>query len=710
MKRAKDAIQEQQNTVVKTKLKESNIGGTAAIMDNRPEAIHQRNMKLAIDTSVSSNSIIQQKESLVKTNMVTSTPLSNQKGLPNNLKTGIENLSGFSMDDVKVHYNSNKPAQLQAHAYAQGTDIHLAPNQEKHLPHEAWHVVQQKQGRVKPTKQLKSKVSINDDAGLEKEADVMGEKAMNTTIQNQIPLQYKSIHTPLIQQKTKKDVTTYFEKLKNAPTSTLNLYTHVYSDGLGDAALIGHLYNTIEENKIHYGITNLNTFLAVERLTTEEELNAYENIGMDITKFREENDFINEKDTGYKNLVSSLSKATSNHIVWSVTSDSEQRDHAGGRKASQIPEGEWEIQYPVPIGETKSHNKLLKIQEMGDNNLDRITGAKTGEMDDGIGYGIPKLSGSINIEEHEIIRKASEFCNLYEAWMASVKGDKSGMVNPLPRIMATTLEKGGNDTLLYLPGYNLDENSTEYKAVKIVQKRSLILSKVTINGGDIYTLSGRFRNEFMQNRMDSIHEGVIFSGGEGMYTESLGTFNPNAVPIMAPRYDFQLLEIANAIIKNQVLNLDSEMLRMKIYPVPNALGRVVVSNSDTLYKYGIVMFGNMPHCYNHEEKLLVPIKYPNSGKKHVEEGDSFEGGFEVEIKYNEALTAMYLPLSLNTNNFSHVPPAYDFEVAKRVFKDEKHRLYQNNWLNIISEVSNNYNIPTKDNSHKPKRKKIFGLF
>lgn len=35
--------------------------------------------------------------------------------------------------------------------YSQGTDIHIGPGQEKHLPHEAWHVVQQKQGRVKPT-------------------------------------------------------------------------------------------------------------------------------------------------------------------------------------------------------------------------------------------------------------------------------------------------------------------------------------------------------------------------------------------------------------------------------------------------------------------------------------------------------------------------------------------------------------------------------
>ncbi|WP_299113981.1 DUF4157 domain-containing protein [uncultured Winogradskyella sp.] len=106
----------------------------------------------------------------------------NDTNLPDNLKSGIENLSGIDMSDTKVHYNSNKPAQLNAHAYAQGTDIHLASGQEKHLPHEAWHVVQQKQGRVKPTNQLKEKVNINDDESLEKEADVMGEKLMEAEV------------------------------------------------------------------------------------------------------------------------------------------------------------------------------------------------------------------------------------------------------------------------------------------------------------------------------------------------------------------------------------------------------------------------------------------------------------------------------------------------------------------------------------------------
>ncbi len=101
----------------------------------------------------------------------------NKTGIPDGLKAGMESVSGLSLNDVSVHRNSDKPAQLQAHAYAQGTDVHLAPGQEKHLPHELGHVVQQKQGRVAPTTQLKGKVPVNDSPSLEKEADMLGAKA-----------------------------------------------------------------------------------------------------------------------------------------------------------------------------------------------------------------------------------------------------------------------------------------------------------------------------------------------------------------------------------------------------------------------------------------------------------------------------------------------------------------------------------------------------
>lgn len=102
----------------------------------------------------------------------------NNTGLPDELKVGMESLSNYSLDNVRVHYNSNKPAQLQALAYTQGTNIYVAPGQEKHLPHEAWHVVQQQQGRVNAMVQIKG-MHVNYDVGLEQEADLMGEKALN---------------------------------------------------------------------------------------------------------------------------------------------------------------------------------------------------------------------------------------------------------------------------------------------------------------------------------------------------------------------------------------------------------------------------------------------------------------------------------------------------------------------------------------------------
>lgn len=120
----------------------------------------------------------------------------NHTGLPDNLKNGIEALSGLSMDNVKVHYDSSQPAQLNALAYAQGTDIHVAPGQERHLPHEAWHVVQQAQGRVRPTMQMKNGVPVNDDQGLEHEADVMGMRAVQLTRQNTMPTSPATVLNP----------------------------------------------------------------------------------------------------------------------------------------------------------------------------------------------------------------------------------------------------------------------------------------------------------------------------------------------------------------------------------------------------------------------------------------------------------------------------------------------------------------------------------
>jgi hypothetical protein len=74
--------------------------------------------------------------------------------IPEPLRQGIAALSGHDLADVTVHRDSPASAQLQAHVYVQGNAIHLGPGQDRHLPNEAWHVVQQGQGRVRETMQM----------------------------------------------------------------------------------------------------------------------------------------------------------------------------------------------------------------------------------------------------------------------------------------------------------------------------------------------------------------------------------------------------------------------------------------------------------------------------------------------------------------------------------------------------------------------------
>jgi hypothetical protein len=95
-----------------------------------------------------------------------------QGAIPEQLSTAIEAISGIDLSDVTVHRSSGKPAQIGALAYATGNEIHLAPGAARHLPHEAWHIVQQRQGRVQPTMRVAGR-GINDDRVLEHEADAM---------------------------------------------------------------------------------------------------------------------------------------------------------------------------------------------------------------------------------------------------------------------------------------------------------------------------------------------------------------------------------------------------------------------------------------------------------------------------------------------------------------------------------------------------------
>ncbi len=94
----------------------------------------------------------------------------NLTGIPTQMKLDFEQRSGLSFDDVRVHYSSERPAQLQAFAYTQGTQVYLGPGQERCLSHELGHIIQQKRGNVPVTHRING-FPVNADPLLEAQAD-----------------------------------------------------------------------------------------------------------------------------------------------------------------------------------------------------------------------------------------------------------------------------------------------------------------------------------------------------------------------------------------------------------------------------------------------------------------------------------------------------------------------------------------------------------
>jgi hypothetical protein len=101
--------------------------------------------------------------------------------LPEALRRRLERLLGADLSAVRIHREPAAKA-LGVLAYTRSTDIYFAPDQydlgtqrgRELLGHELMHVVQQAQGRVRPTG-LRGGLEINDARDLEREADAFGQ-------------------------------------------------------------------------------------------------------------------------------------------------------------------------------------------------------------------------------------------------------------------------------------------------------------------------------------------------------------------------------------------------------------------------------------------------------------------------------------------------------------------------------------------------------
>ncbi|MFC5741469.1 eCIS core domain-containing protein [Dyella tabacisoli] len=109
-------------------------------------------------------------------------------GIPRNLRAKMEYALDADFSDVRLHANSTRASHLQAEAFTEGRDIHMAPGYwapdtskgQQLLGHELGHVLQQRSGRVSATSQLGGS-GLNNDPALEREADAFGRRAINTS-------------------------------------------------------------------------------------------------------------------------------------------------------------------------------------------------------------------------------------------------------------------------------------------------------------------------------------------------------------------------------------------------------------------------------------------------------------------------------------------------------------------------------------------------
>ena len=105
-------------------------------------------------------------------------------GLPEAVRAKMEHAFASDFSEVRIDPSSPKAAEIGAWAYAQGETVHFAPGKfqprsqagQRLIAHELAHVVQQRQGRVRPTARLGG-LPVNAEARLEQEADRLATRA-----------------------------------------------------------------------------------------------------------------------------------------------------------------------------------------------------------------------------------------------------------------------------------------------------------------------------------------------------------------------------------------------------------------------------------------------------------------------------------------------------------------------------------------------------
>lgn len=625
----------------------------------------------------------------------------NHTGIPTQLKKHMEESTGLSFDDVRVHYNSGLPAKLGALAYTQGNQVEIGPGQERHLSHELGHVVQQKLGAVRANTKHISGVAMNTDEKLERQADEIAAGKKVDIVQragaNVVQMERDISH---VSQSRRNDVQTFFYNLKKDFNGNwLNLYSEILPDGDGDAGQLKILYEKINSVAEALNVKDKVRMLCVFSLTNEERGAAWNG-----ERPAADNEAVEQRRAKIQSILG-MSNQTIKHV-------SEFTMTKGLREGAFQPLGnDWEVEYPVPDRSfTADEGHLLKIKEMGEESkiIDTIKAGDTTQ--DGIGYGIPdELVGmepdNPNSAESFLIQELGNkyHSQLFQnAWIVSIK---NYIYIPLRKPDCDSnpdyIRAYGDDQFFQKQPYPVEKMIDIVKEAKENGAKLIIFAgmdaqnfwkKLSIferyNFRDISIIFKNIPNDTLKDLMAKVKNGVIISGGEGLFAESLAApESNNTASVLAGRYAFQYYELATALANmdnlEEIKPSDSNAEdKLKEFGLKYRFFKFGLSNPYALYFYytGNAFIEILKDRKITEQYFLNGLLHPDSKYNLSEE--------ERTLSCSMPLSALYLPLHFNGSEPIEMPKIFrnDMQNILQIFRRLKSDLVPVGWLRLIDRA------------------------
>lgn len=417
--------------------------------------------------------------------------------------------------------------------------------------------------------------------------------------------------------KNREKVNAFFKQALHDTAGDFVLCTKGLSDGLGDFGQLKFLYDELKK------VTMKKIKIAILSALPPKENEKVSNLFSDVVPKEDLFLFVAEDNEMLGNLFSLLSKEV------------------------EVKPNDYLVLYPYTYQDSnipdsfllKGH--ILAIKEMG---LIKENILKTGDCGKGIGYGIPKW-------QHK------EIFTLKPDWLVSCK-----MYTGTSQNLRDQQDRKEMFLKFIEYGEELGISSIVFIAS---EQEGNFFSKISSQSLKIEYFPFLNTDE-LRSLMDNTGS-AIFSGGEAMFAESLGTSGP-AASFLCARYNFQYMDIAQTVLQsNEMIRIDkTDLLNQNKYRLFFDENRNLIYYDDKFYYEVCNQFNKISGLTN----------------------EFFLG--------NKELSALLFPIMLNTSHDKvsfKIPALFStkkefYESSLSTFKKLKVNKWQKeNWFSIIEEAA-----------------------